>query len=147
LIGNLETFNPHMRTPKFETKIRQGHTASRKPRNTCLKCNGGWMRDIEEAMIPIMPALIFGQPHYLLQVLSQRFLAAFLCLVSMRIEISSHTQGSIPKPDRAWLRKHWEPPPHWRIWIARHEGPPAMDERFAGMHIASSPNVETGVEY
>jgi hypothetical protein len=54
---------------------------------------------------------------------------------------------AIPNTDHDWLKKRFEPPPDWRIWIARYEGSPRMDERYSAMHIASSPDVETSVEH
>lgn len=104
------------------------------------------MRRMEEATMPFMPALLLGTPH-LLDTFSQRLLAAFLCLVSMRVELSSHDMRAIPASDRNWLRTRFEPPPDWTIWIGRYEGSPRMDERYTAMHVASAPDVPTGVEY
>jgi hypothetical protein len=146
IIGKFDTFVPKMKGLPPWQRIRQGHVGSRKPRNTCLVCNGGWMRHIEEATMAIMPPLLLGR-RLLLTLFEQRALAASMCLVSMRTELSGREMRAIPQTDRDWLMAHSEPPPHWKIWIARYEGAPRMDERYSAMQVASSPDVVTGVEH
>jgi hypothetical protein len=103
------------------------------------------MRRIEEATMPFLGPLLLGKPQ-LLDTFSQRLLATFLCLVCMRIEITSGMKA-IPATDREWLMTHFEPPPEWKIWIARYEGAPRMDQRYSAIQIASSPDVPRGVEF
>jgi hypothetical protein len=144
-IGSFDTFVPTAQRLAFHQRVRQGHVATRKPRNTCKKCNGGWMRHIEEAAISIMPPLLLSRQD-LLNTLDQRLLASFLCLICMRVELSSRTR-SIPPTDHHWLMDHFEPPANWKIWIARYAGGPLIDERYTALQIASSKNVTAGVEY
>jgi hypothetical protein len=146
IIGQFDTFVPKMKGPAYWRRVRQGHVATRKPRNTCFVCNGGWMRRIEEATMAIMPPLLLGR-LFLLTFFEQRALAAFMCLVSMRTELSGHEMRAIPQTDRDWLMQHSEPPPHWKIWIGRYEGAPRMDDRYSAMHVASSPDVVTSIEH
>jgi hypothetical protein len=103
------------------------------------------MRHIEEAAMADIPPLLRGEPH-LLNVSSQRAIAAFLCLVSMRIECTSEAR-TIPSSDHNWLQVHSEPPTHWKIWLARYKGSARMDHRYTGMHTSSSPNVPTSIKY
>jgi hypothetical protein len=144
IIGQFYTFTPQMEGPAFSRKTKQGHVATRKPRNTCLKCNGGWMRRIEEAVMLIMQPLLAGQP-YPLNTFYQRLLASFLCLICMRVEATSIR--AIPSADRDWLMKHFEPPKNWNIWIARYEGAQLIDQRYTAMQVASSPDVPRGIEH
>jgi hypothetical protein len=146
IIGEFSTFIPKAKGPVFWRKIKQGHVGTRKPRNTCFRCNSGWMRTIEEATMTLMPPLLLGGPR-LLWPTEQRLLATFLSLVCMRVEFSSREMRAIPAADHVWVMKRNEPPPHWRIWIARYDGPPRMDQRYTAMQIASSPNVPAGIEY
>ena len=146
IIGQFCTFVPDMEGPAFWKKVRQGHIGTRKPRNTCKECNGGWMRRIEEAAMSIMPPPLRGRP-YLLETFNQRLLASFLCLVSMRVELSSHEMRAIPAQDHEWLIKYFQPPPSWKIWISRYDGSPLIDQRYTAMQIASSPDVPRGVKY
>jgi hypothetical protein len=103
------------------------------------------MRHIEEAAMPIMQPLIAGVACSI-DADYQRILAAFLCLVSMRLELSSK-MPSIPAEDRNWLMTRSEPPCHWKIWIAQYYGDPLLDERYTAMQIASSKSVPRGVEH
>src|ERR1700722_18221747 len=60
IIGNMETFQSRSLAPAFQREVREGRVGGRKPRNTCKKCNGGWMREIEEATMSFMPSLLLG---------------------------------------------------------------------------------------
>jgi hypothetical protein len=146
IIGEFHTFTPKVHGPAYYKKVKPGHVGQRKPRNTCKKCNGGWMRLIEEATMPFMAPLLLGQ-QYTLDATEQTALATLLCLVSMRVEMSSHEMQAIPKKDHEWLMAKPEPPARWKIWIARYIGSQRMDQRFTAMQIASSPDVTPGVEH
>lgn len=143
--GEFYTFVPKMAHSPKRRRVKPGHVGTRKPRNTCLTCNSGWMRHIEEAVIPVMTPLLRGDPC-LLDSTAQKELAAFLCLVSMRVERASGIP-SIPEGDREWLKAHRAPPAHWKIWLARYEGTYQIDQNYSGMHIASAPNLPTGIEH
>jgi hypothetical protein len=146
IIGKFHTFTPTVKGPEYFQKIKPGHVGTRKPRNTCRACNGGWMRLIEENTMPFLSSLILSQP-YPLNLAEQQMLAAMLCLVSMRVEASSHEMKSIPQSDREWLMENPEPPAGWKIWIAHYQGNLTMDQQYMAMQIASAPNVTASVEY
>lgn len=103
------------------------------------------MRRIEEAAMLIMPPLVLGRNH-LLDTFSQRLLASFLCLICMRVELSSKTRP-IPAADREWLMKHFEPPADWKIWITQFEGSVPIDENHTALQIGSSKNIAVGMEH
>jgi hypothetical protein len=146
IVGQFYTFVPEVEGPAFWKKIKQGHVGTRKPRNTCKECNGGWMRRMEEATMSIMPPLLLGHP-YLLETFKQRLLASFLCLISMRVDLSSYKMRAIPSADRGLLIRYFAPPESWKIWIARYDGSLLIDQRYTAMQIASSPDVPRGVEH
>jgi hypothetical protein len=146
-IGKFDTFRPTAAGPALFQKIRQGHVGTRKPRNTCVTCNSGWMRLIEESTMPFLAPLLLAQPHRL-DLAEQQMLAALLCLVSMRLELSWRDgPKAIPQSDRDWLMETPEPPANWKIWIARYVGNERMDQRHTPMQIASSPDVARGIEH
>jgi hypothetical protein len=119
--GRYRTFNPtQTRSTPFQTEVRQGRGASRKPRNTCLKCNSGWMRTIEDAAKPSLTKLIKGQ-SFLLDKEEQKKVASLICLISVRAE---YLDGklSISDSDRDWLREKGSPPQNWKIWIGYFSG-------------------------
>lgn len=120
--GELLTFTPDIPVlPKSKT-LREGQTRSRKPRNTCGRCNGGWMSGIEDASIPFAAPLIQGDsvvltPH------AQQVLASFLCLIVMRLEFLGKARV-IPMQERLLLKQTLIPPHNWKIWVARFTGNP-----------------------
>ena len=61
VIGEFATFIPKVGGPPQFRKRKEGHVGTRKPRNTCKKCNGVWMRHIEEATMPFIPYLASRQ--------------------------------------------------------------------------------------
>jgi len=147
IIGRFDTFVPTAAGPSYWRKVRQGHVGTRKPRNTCSKCNGEWMRQIEEAAMPIMRPLLRGNPYLLLEPPALELVASLLCLVSMRVEFLSREMRAIPAADHDWLRTKFTPPADWKIWIARYEGDLLTDERYTAMQITSSRDVPVGVEH
>jgi hypothetical protein len=145
IIGKFHTFTPAVAGPEFYHKLKPGHVGARKPRNTCKKCNGDWMRKIEEATMPFLDSLLLRRARSI-DLTEQRALAALLCLVSMRIDASSRMKA-VPRNEHQWLMNNPEPPASWKIWIARYVGSQRMDQQFTAMHLSSSPNVPTGVEH
>jgi len=148
-IGEFHTFKPIAKGPEYFQKLRQGPVGARKPRNTCKKCNGDWMRLIEENTKPFLESLLLSKP-YQLSLTEQQMLAALLCLVSMRLEVAwwDGPQG-IPQCDREWLRENPEPPANWKIWIGKYIGSQMdiMDQQHTAMQIVSSSNDTIGTEY
>ena len=101
-VGQLDTFVSTVPGPEPFAKKLTGSSSKRQPRNTCLGCNGGWMREIEEAARPLVSQLMLGRAT-IIDVFSQRLLAAFLCLVSMRVEFGG-VMRAIPKVDHDRLK-------------------------------------------
>lgn len=145
IVGEIRTFVPTMKKPPYSRKKRQGHAGSRAPRNTCGDCNKGWMSRLEQASIPIAAPLFLGQT-ILLQTFEQRILAALLCLITIRVEFTDRATMATPQEDRQWLKEKLEPPPAWRIWIARYDGTESDRHwcRHHGMQIVSSPDESVG---
>lgn len=146
IIGHTYTFTPRMKTPRAQRIVKQGHGTSRKPRNTCRDCNGGWMSRIEGAAKPVALSLMQGRP-ILLGIAEQMLLASLLCLITVRNEFSALAAIAVPAEERAWLRTQLTPPwKNWKIWIARYVGA-RLNEHWVlhyPMHIDSEPGAETG---
>jgi len=123
----VSTIDPAKSKPQVR-RSKHGSALTRKPRNTCGKCNGGWMSQIETAVIAVATPLILGKP-YLIDTADQWRLATFLCLISMRIAFLARNSMAISDVDRKWLMQRCEPPPHWKIWIARIADEP-LDEHW-----------------
>ncbi len=147
ITGIFTTFTPEVPGPPKTIKQRQGHARSRKPRNTCKKCNSEWMSTIEDEAIPYATPLIGGQT-FVLNDGGQRSLAAFFCLISMRLEFLGSLRA-IPPTDRLYLKEYREPPPMWCVWIAKYGGDKPDDHwsRYIGMQVGSTPAEKVGPEH
>jgi hypothetical protein len=115
----MTTFAHNIPGPTYFRMVRPGSAAKRQPRNTCIVCNGGWMREIEEAAKPTVTRLMRGE-RFVLTVLDQRLLAALLCLVAIRMELSGQMRSS-PPSEREHLQQHREPGPRWWIAILKYD--------------------------
>jgi hypothetical protein len=140
--GEFITFQPKVSGQVFRTTKHNGHAGSRKPRNTCADCNGGWMSRIEQSNVSAMSALITGRAT-LLTPIDQWLLACLLCLITIRLEFTDRETQAVPVEERNMLRTSGAPPfDSWRIWIAKYAGENPEDHwsRHAGMHVVSSPD-------
>jgi hypothetical protein len=134
--GETSTYKARASGPIPSIKVKPGAVAKRRPRNTCTKCNGGWMREIEETAKLKVSALMLGYP-FLLGTLDQRHLAAFLCLVSMRIALGNKIARPIPSEDHEYLIANRVPPPSgWRIWIMKYADDRADDYWYGYLPMA-----------
>jgi hypothetical protein len=125
IVGKFETFTPTIPGPEYSVETRQGHARTRKPRNTCERCNTGWMSRIEDAAIEPITPLIFGV-DVPLRMDDQRAIAALLCLINMRLEFLGDFRA-IPPSDRSTFRQTGLPPAGWYIWLAKFTGKRADD--------------------
>jgi hypothetical protein len=141
-VGKLETFETSAEGPASQTIIRQGRAGARKPRNTCVTCNGGWMSKIEQAAKPTLSALILGEP-VLLGPADQALLSSLLCLIAIRVEFTEPQMQAVPAEDRRILMTTGNVPPHtWKIWIARYHDDVNPEDHWTGhlgMQVVSDP--------
>jgi hypothetical protein len=141
-VGKLETFESKAEGPASQTIIRQGRAGARKPRNTCLECNGGWMSRLEQANMPTLTALILGRPA-LLRPADQWLLSSLLCLINIRMEFTNPEMQGVPAEDRKTLMTTGNVPLHtWKIWIARYHDDVDLEDHWTGqlgMQIVSDP--------
>jgi hypothetical protein len=146
--GKFYTFDSKVPGLAHELKLRQGTARSRKPRNTCLRCNGGWMSGIESWAKYFSRHLILGYAP-ILPPIGQFSIAALLCLIAARLEFLGDMRA-ISAEDRDWLRYYREPSPNWKIWIARFDGDDGDDHlsrTYAVQHISSGPTDKIGPDY
>jgi hypothetical protein len=145
--GKFYTFDPKVSGPAYELKIRSGHARSRKPRNTCLRCNSGWMSGIESWAKYFSQPLILGYAP-VLPPIGQFSIAALLCLITTRLEFLGDIQ-TVTTEDRDWLRYYREPSANWKVWIARFDGEDGdqhLSRTYAVQH-TSRPTDEIGAAY
>jgi hypothetical protein len=121
-VGTFETFTPRSRTPAPRRTIHQGDAGTKKVRKVCIKCNSGWLGDIETPAKPLVLWLM-RQKHKTITPSMQRILARWFCAITMLLDAAVGAETSaVPQADRDHFRLHKDPPDHWRIWIARYVG-------------------------
>jgi hypothetical protein len=146
-IGRFETFIPKAKGPAYSKRLRQGHARSRKPRNTCLRCNTGWMSGIEGLAKQSLLPLIKGE-NCVLDTFAQFSISTLLCLIAMRIEFLSGMRA-ITAEDHDWVRYYREPSKDWKIWIAHFDGDTPDDHpaRSYCVQLVSDQTETVGPEY
>jgi hypothetical protein len=145
--GKFITFETSILGPAHSVRIEQGHARTRKPRNTCLRCNGGWMSTLEGFTRGCTSRLILGIPQ-LMGLGDQGALASLLTLIAMRIEFLGEMRA-ISDQERDWLRYYREPTNDWKIWISSFGGDDAEEHwsrTYAGQ-LDSKPADKVGPEY
>ena len=145
-IGYFNTFETNIPGPDKSERVGTGPLHKRRPRNTCIKCNGGWMSLLERASFPIVKPLILGEPS-VLDTGGMNLLAPMLALVSARVELTAKTMRAVPQGEIKYLMETGRASANWRIWIARHSGPMDYAYRYTAMQIESEPTAKFGPEY
>lgn len=143
VFGQFYSFSPRLHgNPSFSTRTRQGHAGSRRPRNTCVKCNTGWMSRIEDYAKHFAAPLMSGQPIFISPT-AQFALASFFCLMAIRFELLGEDVAT-PEEERTWLRKNKVPSKNWQVWIAKFSGDDSYSHwaKSYGAYVTLSPPSE-----
>lgn len=83
---------------------------------TKASCNAGWMKDIEDANIPVLRPLILGE-QVRLTTAQQRMIATWAVLKTM---VANHTAVN-PAHLNHMFREHLPPEECWGVWIGHYE--------------------------
>jgi hypothetical protein len=145
-VGYFNTFETTVPGPEKFKRVGTGPLQKRRPRNTCIKCNGGWMSILEKASLPVVRPLVLGESS-LLDTRGMNLLAPMLALVSLRVELTAKSMRAVPQSEIKNLMENGRPSANWRIWIARHSGPMDCAYRYTAMQIESEPTAKFGPEY
>lgn len=106
---------------KSETKVRHqtGDTHAKRLRRVCLKCNGGWMSDLQQVAKPHLVPMLEGRRTALSRN-AQKIIAAWATMTAMTAEFVDDEMVAVPQIERDYLRETHLPPRSWRIWIGRY---------------------------
>ncbi|MEL4294047.1 hypothetical protein [Shewanella xiamenensis] len=106
-------------TPEILKK--RGHVATRKIRNVCKKCNGGWMSRLETSVKPKMTDMMLNKQTILTnsEMLS---ISAWAVMISIMAEFTDIPTKSIPDQDLTHLMRNQCPPSNWTVWIGKYKG-------------------------
>lgn len=142
-VGAFDTFTARTRTPEPWVKVRQGDTGSRKVRRVCGPCNSGWLGELETPAKPHVISLMNGE-DVVIDSIMQRRLASWLCAITMLIDAADPPGSAIPQSDREYFKASRQPPPMWRVWIARYGGTDWQVHRVrrTGMNVQPKPEID-----
>lgn len=93
-------------------------------KRVCGECNGGWMRQADAALDPLIGRMMHGHAVELTPE-RQKLLASWATRVALLYRFR-RKPPSPPSPERLqWLFRHREPPPETDVWLAVYELPNA----------------------
>lgn len=90
-----------------------------------LKCNSGWMNDLEGKVKPFLEAMATTDMTLSLDLQQRSDLAVWIVKTAMVVEYADSGTKSFPGfsvPEREYLKNYWRPPTGTRIWIFRSIG-------------------------
>ena len=85
------------------------------------KCNGGWMKDIEDTIKPILVPLIRGEKRRLSQQ-EQVLIATWVAVKCTVLEFDPGGDQISTWKQRRTLARRKRPSPTWKIWIGHYSG-------------------------
>lgn len=100
---------------------RTGDTHARRLRRVCLKCNRGWMSDLQQSAKPFLVPMLEGRSTVLNRK-AQKIVAAWITMTAMTAEFLDDEMVAVSQEDRDCLRVTGKTPRFWRIWISRYDG-------------------------
>ena len=101
---------------------RQGSNLTRQVRRVCRRCNGGWIRELEEAAIAIATPLIIGDRTTLTQS-DQAIIARWIAVMVAVSEYVDADSVAIPTQTRKALMAASVLSDDWTICLAPLDGP------------------------
>jgi hypothetical protein len=105
-----------------EVKIREGYLGTRKIRNVCLKCNNGWMSQIEQRAKPHLITMIQGNKTTLTKS-DLKDIITWIVMTSIMSEYTDVETKAISEEDRIALYQTQNiPNDGWLIWLGKYVG-------------------------
>lgn len=100
-----------------ETRRRQGRATGMTARRVCVRCNTGWMHDIEDNAKPLLRKLI-DRDRFHIRLENLKLLSTWLAIKAT----VAHAQEDdslqfVPQTDREIIFRRQEPPPHWQLFL------------------------------
>lgn len=104
--------------PVLDIKKRNGPVNQRKVRNVCVKCNGGWISQIESAAKPLFEAMILGK-EVALSRSDSKLLSLSIAIMTIMWEYTDPNPRNriIPDAHRSFIFKNRRLPDGWYIAV------------------------------
>lgn len=97
---------------------RQGHLLSQKSRSVCEKCNGGWMKAIEDEVIPYITGMYHGR-ELSLDEGATLALSTWAAMTLVMVETHDPYTASTTADQSKWMQERRLPPPVSCVWLGR----------------------------
>jgi hypothetical protein len=106
--------------PPAPSKRRHTLNLDMQVKQVCESCNGGWMSDLEVAVMEVLPSICDDSKKSITQD-EQTTLANWAVKTAIMIQYTGQ-KPFVPLFRRKWVFEHHTPPPDTGIWIARYGG-------------------------
>jgi hypothetical protein len=103
--------------------------------NVCQRCNGRWMRRIENRVIPVAEPMIFGMQPAQLSSAAQQTIASWAYLRALVLQYASDPTGLPPWRYHEIYRRRGRPLTTSFIWIGALRNPDPSGSYFGGMSL------------
>jgi len=120
---------PHAGAPTARQHTRIGLAAGPRVPVVCMKCNSGWMSDLERAVQPIITPLFLGQVPpggARLRPEDLRVVSSWATKTALVHDFSNGTPTVTTDETRERFFEIREPPSGGEVWIASYHAPPGF---------------------
>lgn len=101
--------------------VSKGNIGTRQLFMVCHSCNTGWMRDLQDEIIPVLTPLIKGRWGEFDRLQGSR-IAVWMAMTTAVIALSYRKTSGVPFATRRFIRNELAVPPHWSMWVGRGTG-------------------------
>lgn len=101
--------------------VKDGNLGNKKLFMVCADCNGGWMRNLQDELKPILIPLIEGEWQDLNAESAGR-ISAWMAMTATVIALSIRDTLGVTRAERKFIYENHHAPDNWSIWIGRGSG-------------------------
>jgi hypothetical protein len=105
--------------PKLNS--HEGNLGNKKLLMVCHSCNTGWMKNLQDELIPILTPLIRGDWDKFDEAAAAR-IAVWTAMTASVVAMSHRGTLGVTTSDRRHIFKTKSVPPNWCIWLGRASG-------------------------
>lgn len=100
---------------------QRGNSGNRKLFMVCHACNTGWMKDLQDELIPLLTPLMRGNWEDFTEAAASR-IAVWAAMTVSVIAMSYRDSKGVTTVERKFIRENRAVPPNWLVWIGRASG-------------------------
>lgn len=122
---------------------RQGHLLSQKSRTVCGACNSGWMRGLENEVLPYIKQMYHGAPVRLDEKATLA-LSTWAAMTLAMVETHDPYTASTTAEQRKWMQEQQRPPPVSCVWLGRSEVTEAVGTSHFAARVSVTKSLPSG---